>query len=86
MNNLNSGKQLELGLLLASKHHEEKDMINILKLYILVRKGRSIDITLETNGVGVNHPAYSIIRGARTRQLIAAYNDAMFWFGLNYNV
>lgn len=84
MNNLNQSQKDELSSLLDSRSYEEQDMISIVKLYILVRKGRSVDINLEPKGVSSGHPLYFMLRADQTKQMISAYDNAMSWFGLNY--
>ena len=83
MDNLNNQQEAQLSNLLLSHVHSTEDMKEVLKLYILVRKGELIDINL-SRGVPVTHPAYNIVMMSQTQLLQDAYNQAMQWFGLNY--
>lgn len=83
MKNLNNQQEAQLSDLLLSLSHSTEDMKEVLKLYILIRKGKLIDINL-TRGVPVTHPAYNIVMMSQTQLLNNAYNQAIQWFGLNY--
>ena len=83
MNNLNNQQEAQLSNLLLSLSHSTEDMKEVLKLYILVRKGKLIDINL-TRHMNRTHPAYNIVMMSQTQLLQDAYNQAMQWFGLNY--
>ncbi len=83
MNNLNNQQEAQLSNLLLSLSHSTEDMKEVLKLYILVRKGRLIDINL-TRHMNRTHPAYNIVMMSQTQLLNNAYNQAIQWFGLNY--
>jgi hypothetical protein len=83
MDNLNNQQEAQLSDLLLSRTHSTEDMMETLKLYILVRKGRLIDINL-TRHINRTHPAYNIVLMSQTQLLNDAYNQAMQWFGLNY--
>jgi len=84
MGNLNQQQEKELATLLTSPEHSEKDCNRLIELYILDRRGRSVDINLDSNLPSNNHMAYSLLRSAQTNYMLEAYNIAREWYGINY--
>ena len=83
MGNLNQ-QEKELASLLSSPVHSEEDCTRLIELYILDRRGRNVNINLDSNLPRNNHIAYNLLRSAQTNYMLEAYHVAKEWYGINY--